>query len=115
MIKNKLGLLIGLTISVIGIILKFTNTIGADTLLALGLIDIIVISSINLTYYENKKVKEFLVYFSIILISSIIFTLIQHRAFIEIFVGALIIGIISLLISYLVYKLRENKQTVVNM
>jgi len=106
MIKNKISLLIGSLIFVLGLIFKFSDIIGAGTLMALGLIVVIIISSINLAYFENKKVKEYLIYFSVIFISTIIFTLIQHRLFFEIFAGGLIVGFISFFIAYLIKKLK---------
>jgi len=106
MIKNKISLLIGSLIFVLGLIFKFSDIIGAGTLMALGLIVVIIISSINLAYFENKKVKEYLIYFSVIFISTIIFTLIQHRLFFEIFAGGLIVGMISFFIAYLIKKLK---------
>ena len=110
MIKNKIGLLIGLIIFVLGLIFKFFHSLGGGTLMALGLIVTIIISSINLAYFENKKVKQYLIYFSVIIISSIIFTLIQHRIFFEIFVSGLIVGIVSYLITYFVRHLKRKQQ-----
>jgi len=111
MIKNKIGLLIGLIIFVLGLILKASSIIGGGTLIALGLNVMIVISSINLAYFENKKVKEYLIYFSVIFMATIIFTLIQHRLFFEIFVSGLIVGFVSFLIAYLVKRLKRKSES----
>jgi len=110
MTKNKIGLLLGLIIFVLGLILKFYHTTGGGTLIALGLIVTIIISSINLAYFENKKVNQYFIYLSVIIISAIIFTIIQHRLFFEIFKGGLIVGIVSYLITYLVRHLKRKQQ-----
>src|SRR5665647_3854038 len=109
MIKNKISLLIGSLIFVLGLIFKFSGIIGAGTLMALGLIVVIIISSINLAYFENKKAKEYLIYFSVIFISTIIFTLIQHISFFEIFGGCLLLGIVRYLITYLGRQLKREQ------
>lgn len=111
MIKNKIGLLIGIMIFILGLVLKYLLIIGAGTLMAIGLIVIIIISSINFAHFENKKITEFLIYFIVIFVSTRIFSLIQHRLFFEIFAAGLTIGLVSYMITYIAGKIKKRHDT----
>jgi hypothetical protein len=110
MIQRKIGLLSGLIIFISGLIFKYFHIIAPGTTMAIGLIIIIVIFSLNLADYKNKKIKEYLIYLLIIILTTRIFALIQNRIFLEIFLGGLTIGIFSYSIAYVAQRLKNRKK-----
>jgi hypothetical protein len=106
--KNKVLFLIALILFSAGIIFKLAIIPLAGTLIAIGLILLIIWITI---YYGNKIKLDFSDYMTMLLsiaLIALIFKFIQSRVYAEILIVSLVIGLISFFTTVIIKKIRKN-------
>jgi hypothetical protein len=107
--KNKILFLVSIILFIIGIVFKLIELPLGGTLIALGIILFIVWISILYASKDKVNLNNILMLVISIALAAFIFKFIQFRGYLEILIPALLIGLISFLITIIVTKNKKGK------